>query len=280
MNLKTLACHSGTFHADEVLTIALLKTFTSTVYEIVRTRDENIITTADIVIDVGSVYNPATQRFDHHQFNLDNPNYGLSSAGLVWKYLNLSNYPSIDQLVSEVDAHDTGTQKQPANHFVSLISSFNDVQIHGHAQELQFLKAVDFATTIVNNYRKTNDRLEGLIQAANRLKLIIRNGLRIVVCPKNQPYIPVQLFIGRADITIQYSLEELNYTIQTIPLSTTDYASNAYLNDFKSSQKVFVHKAGFIAKIKEHADTVTFYVNSKAVVIPTYTLDYNTSGLF
>ena len=59
--------------------------------DIIRTRDPQVIATGTIVVDVGSVYDPQTLRFDHHQreFKLTfSPNHEirLSSAGLVYKH--------------------------------------------------------------------------------------------------------------------------------------------------------------------------------------------------
>jgi len=55
-----------------------------------RTRDQAILDTCDIVVDVGAVYDEAKQRFDHHQRGFEEVfGYGfvtkLSSAGLVYK---------------------------------------------------------------------------------------------------------------------------------------------------------------------------------------------------
>jgi uncharacterized UPF0160 family protein len=33
---------------------------------IVRTRDQTVLNTLDILVDVGAEYNPETLRFDHH----------------------------------------------------------------------------------------------------------------------------------------------------------------------------------------------------------------------
>lgn len=60
--------------------------------KIIRTRDPLIISTADIVVDVGGVYDLATLRFDHHQRTFTETfsaahNIRLSSAGLVYKHL-------------------------------------------------------------------------------------------------------------------------------------------------------------------------------------------------
>lgn len=59
-----------------------------------RTRDPEVLATADIVVDVGAEYNPATHRYDHHQRGFDctltTPgkvwSTKLSSAGLVYKH--------------------------------------------------------------------------------------------------------------------------------------------------------------------------------------------------
>ena len=58
---------------------------------IVRTRDPEVIAKADIVVDVGAVYDPATHRYDHHQREFtgtfdDKHTIRLSSAGLVYKH--------------------------------------------------------------------------------------------------------------------------------------------------------------------------------------------------
>jgi hypothetical protein len=65
---KTIGTHSGTFHCDEVLACCMLKQLPE--YgdaEIIRTRDENVLKTCDIVVDVGGKYEPASHRYDHHQ---------------------------------------------------------------------------------------------------------------------------------------------------------------------------------------------------------------------
>lgn len=86
-----LATHSGSFHADESLAIALLKSLPLySSYNLVRTRDPALLKDATIVVDVGGEYDVAEKRFDHHQRGFDQV-FGqgfttkLSSAGLVYK---------------------------------------------------------------------------------------------------------------------------------------------------------------------------------------------------
>lgn len=82
-----LATHDGKFHLDEMFAIAtLLMVFPD--LEIKRTRDDQIIAHADIVVDVGGVYDVKRKRFDHHQSGgAGKRENGVpyASFGLVWK---------------------------------------------------------------------------------------------------------------------------------------------------------------------------------------------------
>lgn len=89
-NSLRLVTHSGSFHCDEVLGYAILcralPPETLAASGLMRTRDQIVIEAADIVWDVGGVFDPARRRFDHHQrgapVRLDGSPY--SSAGLLW----------------------------------------------------------------------------------------------------------------------------------------------------------------------------------------------------
>ena len=81
--------HDGQFHADEVLACGILTTVypNATIY---RSRDPNMISTGDIVVDVGEVYDPKNKRFDHHQAGCDETYSSdqiipMSSVGMVYK---------------------------------------------------------------------------------------------------------------------------------------------------------------------------------------------------
>ncbi|CAN1779254.1 MYG1 exonuclease [Linum perenne] len=89
---KRVGTHNGTFHCDEALgcfMIRLTKKFSHA--EIVRTRDPQVLETLDAVLDVGGVYDPSRDRYDHHQKGFEEVfGHGfstkLSSAGLVYKH--------------------------------------------------------------------------------------------------------------------------------------------------------------------------------------------------
>lgn len=95
MNKKRLVTHNGSFHADDLFAAATLSLYLDKKgidYEIVRTRDMEVIKNADYVFDVGGIYDPSTNRFDHHQKGRagqrENGIY-YSSFGLVWKNFGL-----------------------------------------------------------------------------------------------------------------------------------------------------------------------------------------------
>lgn len=81
--------HNDRFHADDVCAMATLRIlFGNQITEVIRTRDEKIIESADIVFDVGSIYDPEKNRFDHHQTEgAGQRENGIpyASFGLVWK---------------------------------------------------------------------------------------------------------------------------------------------------------------------------------------------------
>lgn len=61
---KTILTHSGSFQADDIFAVAILLLALGE-SKVVRTRDKDQIATADYVVDVGMIYDPAKNRFDH-----------------------------------------------------------------------------------------------------------------------------------------------------------------------------------------------------------------------
>ena len=87
-----LVTHGGKFHCDEVFAYAVLRLALG-VHEpgqdhtLLRTRKPELIVSGTIVWDVGSVFDVAANRFDHHQRGAPTRPNGtpLSSAGLIWQ---------------------------------------------------------------------------------------------------------------------------------------------------------------------------------------------------
>lgn len=117
--MKTIVTHSGSFHTDDIFAVATIQlAFPKEEFTVVRTRDEEKISHADIVVDVGGIHNPSTFRFDHHQTGAAGYRENgipYASFGLVWKEFGEGICGSkevaemIDQkLVQPVDAMDNG----------------------------------------------------------------------------------------------------------------------------------------------------------------------------
>ncbi|KAL7183286.1 hypothetical protein ACSBR1_041882 [Camellia fascicularis] len=103
---RVVGTHNGSFHCDEALGCFMIRlTNKFSAAEIVRTRDPQVLETLDAVLDVGGVYDPSRDRYDHHQKGFDQVfGHGfttkLSSAGLVYKHYGIeiiANELQLDQ---------------------------------------------------------------------------------------------------------------------------------------------------------------------------------------
>jgi uncharacterized UPF0160 family protein len=173
LTMATVGTHNGVFHADDVLAVAVLKMVWNLV-KVVRTREKAMLDACDCLVDVGGVYDPATNRFDHHQEGRagarDN---GIlySAAGLVWKKFGaiVCNSAAVAELVDRnfiqaVCATDNGQrlfdggQAQFRNEghavhsqsFSSLISSLNPTWDEPQEFDEAFNEAVKLATVFLN----------------------------------------------------------------------------------------------------------------------------------
>lgn len=86
----TIVTHDGSAHMDEVAALAVCTLWLEQKdysWEIIRSREQDVINAANIVFDVGQEYDPIRKRFDHHQksFTLTRANgIKYASSGLAW----------------------------------------------------------------------------------------------------------------------------------------------------------------------------------------------------
>lgn len=245
--MKTLTTHNGVFHSDEVTAVALLQIFSRDTYSITRTRDAAVIAASDIAIDVGGIYCPDDGRFDHHQTNY---NGELSSAGMIWKFLNISGYPEISQLIREIDAQDTGVKLQETAHYCNIISSFNADDINDESQNSAFNDAVSFAVRYLQNIVRKSDLLFEQLTTAFMAEIQEIKGIEIAVTPEGAIWSPVTNFIGISDLVAQYDATQKVWTVQTVPLKKGSFETKYSLEATNRDSEVFCHKAGFITKVR------------------------------
>lgn len=151
----SIATHHGTFHADDVLAVALVRAFVDAEATVDRTRDPGRIAQADIVIDVGGEYDPDRRRFDHHQKSYTGP---LSSAGMVlqWLYRQGRIEPGLydmlrARVVTYVDDVDNG-RVEPQAHlpcFATMVQAANRGAVTLADFDLRFEEAVRMADVLV-----------------------------------------------------------------------------------------------------------------------------------
>lgn len=144
---KIICTHSGSFHADELLAVYMLRLLPEFKdSELVRLRNPEDWERADIVVDVLGKYD-GKKFFDHHQreFNLNfslEYHTKLSLAGLVYKHFGKEIITTVigaqleknleilyqkvyKEFIEALDANDNGVNNYPKD----ITSKFNDRNI-------------------------------------------------------------------------------------------------------------------------------------------------------
>lgn len=148
---RELVTHDGTFHADDVFALAVLRRVFPHA-NFVRSREPEWIEAAKgrIVFDVGGAYDPELGLFDHHQpggaatrnkdaFERPGEPSQLAAFGLVWKHfgsawlatyevpakwLGAAQYFMDEGFVRAVDEHDTGQATRRSSSVSLLVADF------------------------------------------------------------------------------------------------------------------------------------------------------------
>lgn len=170
---KRLITHSEEFHTDDVFATALLLEIFPDA-EVIRSRDEAVIASGDIVYDVGKLYDPTKGRFDHHQAQAGKRDNGItySAFGLLWQEYGQQFCEGdaevahrIDQkLVMPIDANDNGqdigtplfenVQPFTIDHIITILNPLlwlDDTE----AYDTQFMEAVTLAQRLLRRMRSS-----------------------------------------------------------------------------------------------------------------------------
>ena len=236
----TIATHSGNFHADDVFSIAALKNIFST-FNLVRTRDLEVIGKADVVIDVGGIYDPETGRFDHHQRGgAGERENGIpySSFGLVWKKYGLEicggNQDvanSVDSsLVSTIDAIDCG-HVEGVSKGISLsqtISMFNPTWEEESHYDVCFDEAVAFASRVLTRFIAS---ASGGINAKSIVAKAIEQAEdpRVIVLEQYTPWKRTVHALSEDALFMVYPSDSGQWRIQTVPVEPGSFENRKSL---------------------------------------------------
>ncbi|HIO96668.1 MAG TPA: MYG1 family protein [Leucothrix sp.] len=228
MTELTIATHNGNFHADDVFSIAALKSIFPS-FKLVRTRDLEIIAKADIVLDVGGEYDADAGRFDHHQRGgAGERENGIpySSFGLIWQKYGLEICDgnqrlanAIDAgLVSTIDADDCGYGERAEGLSLSrTISMFNPSWQEESDFDAGFDEAVEFASRLLSRFIASAN---GGISAKSIVAKAIEDAEdpRVIVLEKYIPWKKTVLKLSEEALYMVYPSQTGQWRIQTVPV--------------------------------------------------------------
>ncbi len=170
---KSVLTHDGSFHPDDVFSVAVFQGLFKNRLRIIRSREKKEIAKADIVVDVGGVCDFDNDRFDHHQLGgAGSRENGVpyASFGLVWKKYGRQFCGSIEladyadkKLVQFIDCFDNGLGSLQAVFadvlpftISDFIMNFN-TDVIGNRDD-NFFKAVAVAGEILSGVLKSGER--------------------------------------------------------------------------------------------------------------------------
>lgn len=206
---KKLVTHDGSFHIDDIFAAATLSIYLSKIgetFEIIRTRDQEIIDSGDYVFDVGGIYDSKLNRFDHHQVGGAGERENdieYAAFGLVWKKFGVEvagNKEVADlierKLAMPVDANDNGVDLFK-NSFPNIsmytlqdvFAIFSSTALENTDKDKQFLKALVWAKKILKReIKKTNDQIKITKIIQNFYKNALDKRLIVIDKPKVSRY--------------------------------------------------------------------------------------------
>jgi len=251
--------HDGLFHSDDVFSVALLKLFHKKI-DIVRTRDSKILQEAiedpkTYVLDAGGVYDPQKLNFDHHGDAPENK----AAISLLFDHLfperkdeRIMNIV-YERLIRGINDWDLGIADRSAYplYLPQLITAFN--RFGSPEQDMQFLKAVDFAYTILSNEMNTAKNIAGSRDIWAKRELINEHTALL------KEHCTFWRTITTNEKQIKYILQPDNENWQIVSIDSKNNPLPEPDSD-EAADVVFRHKNGFIIIFKTFISAFS-YIN-------------------
>lgn len=286
-----IATHAGSFHTDDVFAAATLHLYLKKQkqpYTLVRTTDPDVLAKADIVFDIGRIYDEQTNRFDHHQKGgAGQRENGIPYAafGLVWKTYgpllceSLELAQEIDRyFVQAVDASDNGVdlfEKKfsdvSLNTLESVVGSFNlSFDENEDLVDEHFSEIASFATRILERVIHqtkaqyvVNARVKELYQEQGQGELLVVDEMfgRVPIAIAAQNFSDVLYFVypgkrdGNWNVYATRVSQDSFKSKKPFPESWQGLQGDELATATGVSDAVFCHNSGFlcVAKTKEGA---------------------------
>lgn len=291
LRFTSLCTHSGSFHADDVFSVAVLRSLQPEA-RVVRSRDPKVWAQCNILVDVGSEFDPENGRFDHHQADFEAEREGVryASSGLVWKYFGMAYleatlgktfdastrkavWLALDRkLVQPLDLADTG-QGQPDwgySTLPSLVFAFNATWLDECDSEgtQRFLWAVHSVQTLLSQV--ANSAAAEVLAERHVLEAEELSGGKVLVLP--QPGLPWReaVLAHKPDaLFVVNARSSADWGVHVVPKQAGSFAARKNLPAAwggKNSQElseitgvqdaVFCHKGLFIACAKSRQSAI------------------------
>ncbi|MEK6800643.1 MAG: MYG1 family protein [Nanoarchaeota archaeon] len=234
--MKRVATHNGKFHADDVFAISILKIIYPDM-KIIRTRDPKKYNKADARVDVGMIYSPKNNNFDHHQkegAGKRKNEIPYASAGLIWKHFGKKivkeeSFKIIDEKIMQyVDSDDIGiktyeTKSVEPYAIDTIIESLNpDRQAKKRNFDKEFGKAVIFCTYLL---KKEITLAEEKVKAKAIIKNIIKKSKKeYIILEKPYPWKETVINVkNNLKYVINYNETEKSWAAIAIPKSINSF---------------------------------------------------------
>lgn len=303
--LPLLVTHSGKFHCDEVFAYVVLRLALGLgpdEHRLVRTRDPAVIAQGDVVWDVGSLYDEASNRFDHHQRGAPARDDGtpFSAAGLVWRRYGSEAVGALlgskaladafataiateidDTFVRRIDELDNGVvAERDTLGFASLIGDFNpswDAPGGEGQADAAFLQAVAMAEGVLRRrVESLRSRLaaEAIVVAAQAASL----DPRILELERGMPW---KNAVFAHDLPVAYAIYPVsngNWMVDSMPPEAGSFDQRIPLPQAWAglpeaelaaasgvADAVFVHLRRFVGAAKTRTGAMT--MAQKAIAI-------------
>lgn len=279
--VKKLVTHSGSFHTDDIFAaaaIALMLEQSGEQYEIIRTRDPEIIKTGDYVFDVGGIHDESINRFDHHQIGGAGKNeYGIeySSFGLVWKKFGAEicgNQKVADiinkKLVAPVDSFDNGMDLVENKHdvtpyfiqhvFLSMCPTWQEENL---TNDEMFFECIPIGRRILE--REIAHGRDFVLAEESVIKIYNNSpDKRVIILDKLYPYEPVLINFPEP-LFVVYPRVDKSWGVKTVKVQLKNFKHRKGLPiawsgltgpDLQKvsgvSDAIFCHRALFLAGAK------------------------------
>lgn len=263
---KQVITHNGTFHADEVVAVALLQIYAivdPANFEIIRTRDIEVINQGDIVLDVGGILDLDRKRFDHHQIKEGK----ISTAGIVWHWIKqLTNEENveIDRFINAIDKHDCGIEKMPDFSFAHIIAEYNDLNVlDDDKQQIAFNAAVNIAATFITSLKAKPSQLQEAAKIIASSQVISIGKNKILQLSEYAPnWMALIHGSGQySDIThVIWFVKQKNQWCIQIPAINVNSFVLAHPKLAADENALFIHQNGFLG-VYESKDAILNMLN-------------------